>query len=306
MITIIVPCYNEEHIISLFLDELEETLINLPYEIELILVDNNSSDLTWKIINESNIKFNNVKLIRFSNYFGKENAILAGLDHSSGKAAVIMDPDLEDPPNLIPNLINKWKEGYEIVYTIRSSEDIGLFKSFLKEIFYSILAFCSAPHKRIEKNSGDFKIIDRKIINIIKEMREKTRFFRGLINYVGFKKGSISFHRTFRKKGKSKSSLNFLINYSFDSLFSFSNVPINLIIRFGFLLFIFIIIFSSFLLFKNDNGIDQTTTIILFIGLVSSFNILAIGLVGEYISRIYNEVKNRPNYIIENIIHKKN
>ena len=109
MITIIVPCYNEEHIISYFLDKLEETLINLPYEIELILVDNNSTDLTWKIINESNIKFNNVKLIRFSNYFGKENAILAGLDHSSGKAAVIMDPDLEDPPNLIPNLINKWK-----------------------------------------------------------------------------------------------------------------------------------------------------------------------------------------------------
>jgi dolichol-phosphate mannosyltransferase len=308
MITIIVPCYNEEDLISVFLEELKKSIINLQYEIELILIDNNSTDLTWKIISESSVKFNKIKLIKFSNYFGKESAILAGLDHSSGNAAIIMDPDLEDPPNLIANLINKWKEGYEVVYTTRNSEDIPFIKRLLKKIFYKILIFSSATHKKIPSNSGDFRIIDRKIIDLIKTMRERTRFFRGLVNYVGFKQTGISFERSFRKKGKSKSSLSFLLKYSFDSLFSFSNVPMNLIIKFGFFLLTFIIIFSLFVLFQKIFGktVEGFTAVILFVGLVSSFNIIAIGLVGEYVSRIYNEAKNRPNYIIENIIDKKN
>ena len=308
MITIIIPCYNEEDLIGIFLEELKKSIINLQYEIELILIDNNSSDLTWKIINDNTVKFNKIKLIKFSNYFGKESAILAGLDHSSGNAAIIMDPDLEDPPNLIANLINKWKEGYEVVYTIRTSEDIPFIKRLLKKIFYKILIFSSATHLKIPKNSGDFRIIDRKIIDLIKTMRERTRFFRGLVNYVGFKQTGISFERPFRKKGKSKSSLNFLLKYSFDSLLSFSNVPMNLIIKFGFFLLAFIMIFSLFLLFQKIFGetVEGFTALILFVGLVSSFNIIAIGLVGEYVSRIYNEAKNRPNYIIESIIDKKN
>lgn len=307
MISIIVPCYNEEAILEEFLDELETSTINLEYEFELILIDNNSSDSTWNILSNCKKKFAFIKLIKFSNYFGKESAILAGLDHSSGKAAIIMDPDLEDPPSFIINLINKWKEGYEVVYTIRTSEDIPFIKKMLKKIFYKILIFSSATHKKIPNNSGDFRIIDRKIVDLIKGMRERTRFFRGLINYVGFKQTGIFFERPFRKKGKSKSSLNFLVKYSFDSLFSFSNVPINLIIKFGFFLLVFIIFFILFLLFQKAFGktVEGFTALILFVGLVSSFNIIAIGLVGEYVSRIYNEAKNRPNYIIENIIDKK-
>jgi glycosyltransferase involved in cell wall biosynthesis len=307
MITIIVPCYNENIILGSFLQQLEKITSNLHYDFELILIDNNSTDSTWNAMNEYESKFNKLKLIKFSNYFGKESAILAGLDHSSGKAVIIMDPDLEDPPHLIENLIDRWKEGYEVVYTIRTFEDIPFTKKILKKIFYKILIFSSENQNKIPNNSGDYRIIDRKIVDLIKKMRERTRFLRGLVNYVGFKQIGIPFERPFRKKGKSKSSYGFLINYSFDSLFSFSNVPINLIIKFGFLLFIFILFFAFFLLLQKIFGkpIEGFTTVLLFIGLVSSFNILAIGLVGEYVSRIYNEVKERPNYIIENIVDKK-
>jgi|688.fasta_scaffold215026_2 glycosyltransferase involved in cell wall biosynthesis len=307
MISIVVPCYNEEDILVNFLEELKKSTLNLEYEFELILIDNNSSDSTWIIMNEYKTKFAKLKLIKLSNYFGKESAILSGLDQSSGKSVIIMDPDLEDPPHLIGNLIDKWNEGYEVVYTVRTSEDISFVKKILKKIFYKILIFSSNNKNKIPNNSGDFRIIDRKIVNLIIGMRERTRFLRGLVNYVGFKQIGISFERPFRKKGKSKSSYSFLIKYSFDSLFSFSNVPINLIIKFGFLLFIFIMLLTLFLLFQKIFGkpIEGFTTVLLFIGLVSSFNILAIGLVGEYVSRIYNEVKERPNYIIEDMVDKK-
>lgn len=307
MISIIVPCFNEEIILPSFIKELQNSIKKLNYKFELILIDNNSSDSTWVIMNTFKSKFIKLKLIKFSNYFGKEAAILAGLDHCSGKAAIIMDPDLEDPPILIKSLIDKWKEGYDVVYTTRTSEQISFIKKILKSIFYKILVFSSDNINKIPTNSGDFRIIDRKIIDIIKSMREKTRFLRGLVNFVGFKQTGIFFERPFRTKGHSKSSYSYLIKYSLDSLFSFSNTPITLIIKFGFLLLIFIILFALYLIIQRIFGkhIEGFTTLILFLGLISSFNILSIGLVGEYVSRIYNEVKDRPNYIIKDIVGKK-
>lgn len=306
MITIIIPCFNEEDVFEVFISELEKCLKSLNYKFEIIFIDNKSSDKTWNLMNSQKLHFNSIKLIKFSNYFGKEAAILAGLDQSSGEAAIIMDPDLEDPPSFIVSLINKWKEGYDIVYTIRASEQISFAKKILKKIFYKILVLSSEGMNKIPSNSGDFRIIDKKIVDLVKGMRERTRFLRGLTNYVGFKQTGIIFDRPFRNKGKSKSSYNFLIKYAFDSLFSFSNAPINLITKFGFWLIIFILMFSIFLLIQKIFGkpLEGFTTVIIFLGLISSFNILAIGLVGEYVSRIYNEVKERPNYIIEDMVIK--
>jgi glycosyltransferase involved in cell wall biosynthesis len=307
MISVIVPCFNEEEILSSFLAEFENFTKKFNYEFELILIDNSSSDSTWSIMNAFKSQSIKLKLIKFSNYFGKEAAILAGLDHCSGKAGIIMDPDLEDPLIVVKSLIEKWEEGYDVVYTIRTSEQISFIKKILKSIFYKILIFSSDNLNKIPTNSGDFRIIDRKIIDIIKSMREKTRFLRGLVNFVGFKQTGIFFKRPFRTKGNSKSSYSYLIKYSLDSLFSFSNVPINLIIKFGFLLLIFIILFALYLIIQRIFGkhIEGFTTLILFLGLISSFNILSIGLVGEYVSRIYSEVKDRPNYIIKDIVEKK-
>ena len=304
MISIIIPCYNEASILGEFINILEKKISNLDEKFEIIFIDNNSSDDTVKIIETKLNKINKYKIIKLSNYFGKESAILSGLDHCEGDAAIVMDPDLEDPPELIPELINKLKSGYDVVFTIRKSENLPKYKKILKYLFYKILVFSSQKHNQIYANSGDFRILNRKVIDHIKNMRERTRFLRGLVNYVGFKQTFITFERPFREKGESKSSINFLIKYGFDSLFSFSNVPITLITKFGFILFLLIFFFGVYLLLQKIFGtpIKGFTTVLLFMGLISAFNILAIGLVGEYVSRIYNEVKKRPNYIIDKII----
>lgn len=304
MISIIIPCYNEASILGEFINILEKKISNLDEKFEIIFIDNNSSDDTVKIIETKLNKINKYKIIKLSNYFGKESAILSGLDYCEGDAAIVMDPDLEDPPELIPELINKLKSGYDVVFTIRKSENLPKYKKILKYLFYKILVFSSQKHNQIYANSGDFRILNRKVIDHIKNMRERTRFLRGLVNYVGFKQTFITFERPFREKGESKSSINFLIKYGFDSLFSFSNVPITLITKFGFILFLLIFFFGVYLLLQKIFGtpIKGFTTVLLFMGLISAFNILAIGLVGEYVSRIYNEVKKRPNYIIDKII----
>jgi glycosyltransferase involved in cell wall biosynthesis len=307
MISIIIPCYNEEKIINDFIVTLEKELASSSDVFELIFIDNNSIDNTFDIIKEKLNKNFIFKIIKLSNYFGKESAILSGLDICKGDSAIIMDPDLEDPPELIHDLVSKWKEGSDVVFTIRKSEKLPIYKKMLKYLFYKILVFSSEKNNKIYANSGDFRLIDKKIITHVKSMRERTRFLRGLVNYIGYKQTFIEFERPFRKKGESKSSINFLIKYGFDSLFSFSSVPIALITKFGFFLFFLIFIFAIYLFIQKLVGTptEGFTTVLLFVGLVSSFNILAIGLVGEYVSRIYNEVKKRPNYIIDEVVENK-
>ena len=214
-----------------------------------------------------------------------------------------MDPDLEDPVEMVDKLKNKMQEGYDVVLTVRKSEKISLLKKFLKKLFYLVMSFSSEKEK-LKSNSGDFRIINRKVINNLISMRERTRFLRGLVNYIGYKQTFLEFDRPFRAKGESKSSISFLINYALDSLFSFSSVPIKLILRFGLILLLFILIFAIYLLVQKFllKPLEGFTTVLLLIAITSMFNIIAIGVVGEYVSRIYNEVKKRPIYIIDKII----
>ena len=294
MISIIVPCFNEQLIIKEFIDEISGVINRINQNFEIIVIDNNSSDNTWDHLKSAGNKFSKFKFIKLSNYFGKE-------------AAIIMDPDLEDPPELIEKMIENWKNGSDVVLTQRTSEKISLTKKILKSFFYKILIFSSNHSQKIYSDSGDFRLIDKKILIELKKMRERTRFLRGLVSYIGYKQTIIKFDRPFRKKGESKSSYSFLYKYALDSLFSFSNVPISLITKFGFSLLIFLLIFTSFLFLQKLMGkpVEGFTTVLLLIGLTSSFNIIAIGLVGEYVSRIYTEVKNRPIYIISEIYDKE-
>jgi len=307
MISIIVTCFNESEIINEFIATLNKEISKINEKFEVIFVDNKSSDNTLQII-KNNIKlFKNYKIITLSNYFGKESGILAGLDNAEGDAIIIMDPDLEDPPELIKEFINKWKEGYEVVYATRNTAKLPFYKSLLKTFFYKIFKIFASQEFNIPSNTGDYRIIDKKIKNILTSMRERIRFLRGLISYIGFKQTGIFFDRPIRKKGKSKSSINWLIKYGMDSLLSSTGGPVSLITRIGIfslfaisLLTIFIIINKLF--FDPILGFSFTTLLILFL---FSFNILLIGVVGEYVTRIYDEVKTRPNYIIEDIIKKK-
>ena len=307
MISIIVTCFNESEIIDEFIITLSKEISKINEKFEIIFVDNKSSDNTLEVIKNNIGLLKNYKIISLSNYFGKESGILAGLDNAEGDSIIIMDPDLEDPPELIKDLIAKWKEGYDVVYATRKKVVLPFYKNILKKIFYQIFKIFTKQEFNIPSNTGDYRIIDKKIKNILTSMRERTRFLRGLISYIGFKQTGIFFDRPSRKKGKSKSSISFLIKYGTDSLLSSTGEPVSIITRIGlFSLFstsifaIFIIINKLF--FDPILGFSFTVLLILFL---FSFNTLLIGIIGEYIIRIYDEVKTRPNYIIESTIKKK-
>ena len=307
MISIVVTCFNESEIINEFIVALNKEIKKINEKFEVIFVDNKSNDNTLKIIKKNVEIFNNYKIISLSNYFGKESGILAGLDNSDGDAIIIIDPDLEDPPELIKDLIEKWKEGYEVVYAKRNKVELPLYKSVLKKIFYKIYKMSINKEFNIPSNTGDYRILDKKIKNILTSMRERTRFLRGLISYIGFKQTGIFFDRPIRKKGKSKSTVSFLIKYGMDALLSSTGAPVSIITKIGIfslfsisILILIVIIIKIF--FNPPLGFSLTALFILFL---FSFNTLLIGIVGEYVTRIYDEVKTRPNYIIEDIIKKK-
>ena len=307
MISIIVTCFNESEIINEFIITLNKEISKINEKFELIFVDNKSNDNTLEIIKNNIGLFKNYKIISLSNYFGKESGILAGLDNSSGDAIIIMDPDLEDPPELIKDLIRKWKEGYEVVYAKRDKVQLPFYKNILKKIFYQVFKMSTNQEFNIPPNTGDYRIFDKKIKNILTSMRERTRFLRGLISYIGFKQTGIFFDRPIRKKGKSKSSISFLIRYGVDALLSSSGAPVSIITKIGMfslfstITFIFIIIIIK-IFFNPPLGFSLTVLLILFL---FSFNTLIIGIIGVYITRIYDEVKTRPNYIIEDIVKKE-
>ena len=308
MISIVIPCFNEELIINDFIDELKNNIDQINDEFEIIFVDNKSEDSTLDIINKKKQIFKNCKIICLSNYFGKESAILAGFDACNGDASIVMDPDLEDPPSLIAELIKNWNDGNDVVYAQRKNTETTFIKKFMRNIFYFMFKNLVNKNFLIPHNTGDFRILDKKIVEQLKNMREKTRFLRGLVSYVGLKQKGIEFDRPFRKKGKSKSSIFFLIKYGIDALISSTSGPANLITKFGLMSLFIIFIFTVFIIinklfFNPYEGFSFTILLILFL---FSLNTIMIGVVGEYVTRIYDEVKQRPNYIIEKIIDNKN
>ena len=304
MISIVIPCFNENLIINDFIDELKNNIDQIKEEFEIIFVDNKSNDTTLDLIIKKKQIFKNCKILCLSNYFGKESAILAGLDSANGEASIIMDPDLEDPPSLIKELIKYWNEGNDVVYAQRKNTETTFVKKIMKNIFYFTFKNLVNKNFLIPNNTGDFRILDKKVVQQLKNMREKTRFLRGLVSYVGLKQKGIEFDRPFRKKGKSKSSILFLVKYGFDALLSWTSGPANLITKFGLLSLFIIFIFTVFIIinklfFNPYEGFSFTILLILFL---FSLNTIMIGVIGEYVTRIYDEVKQRPNYIIEKII----
>ena len=304
MISIVIPCFNENLIINDFIDELKNNIDQIKEEFEIIFVDNKSNDTTLDLIIKKKQIFKNCKILCLSNYFGKESAILAGLDSANGEASIIMDPDLEDPPSLIKELIKYWNEGNDVVYAQRKNTETTFVKKIMKNIFYFTFKNLVNKNFLIPNNTGDFRILDKKVVQQLKNIREKTRFLRGLVSYVGLKQKGIEFDRPFRKKGKSKSNILFLVKYGFDALLSSTSGPANLITKFGLLSLFIIFIFTVFIIinklfFNPYEGFSFTILLILFL---FSLNTIMIGVIGEYVTRIYDEVKQRPNYIIEKII----
>lgn len=299
LISIILPFYNEEKNVPLIYDAIKKIMNNLKkYSFEIICVDDGSRDRTWEGIAKISKDDKRVRGIRFSRNFGHQYAIEAGLKEAKGDAVIMMDSDLQHPPELIPAFIKKWEEGFDIVNTKRTdTSKVGFFKRASSKLFYRILNSISKIH--IEEGSSDFRLLNRKIANILNNMPEKGKFYRGLVNWMGFKKITIPFTIRKRKYGKSSYSLRKMMELARVGITSFSYLPMKLILIFGILISIFSLILFGISFFFLENLLIFIAMLIISAVLFSNGIIVTIlGVISVYQINMYDEMQGRPNYIV--------
>ena len=301
IISIIAPCYNEEETIEPFLRRIQEILtqINEPYEI--VFINDGSKDNTLNILLNAKQNFKNIRIINFSRNFGKEAALTAGLDKARGEAAIPIDVDLQDPPELIKELVAKWREGYDVVLAKRADRTSDSFaKRVSADLFYKLNGKIS--NVDIPNNVGDFRLMSKRVVEALKQLPENQRFMKGLFAWVGFKTTVIEYAREKREAGQSSFNGWKLWNFALDGITSFSTLPLRIWLYIGALVSFLSFLYGSFIILKTlIFGVDlpgyaSLAVIMLFLG---GIQLIGIGILGEYIGRIYSESKRRPSYIIE-------
>lgn len=302
--TIIAPIYNEIENIPLLYTRVSEVMAQTGEPWEFVMVDDGSSDGSTEAILELKAQDEKIKPVIFARNFGHQIAVTAGLDYSRGDAVIIIDADLQDPPEVILDLIQKWKKGFEVVYAVRSKR-VGetWFKLFTASVFYRLIQRITDVN--IPMNTGDFRLLDRKVVQVLNGMREKHRFLRGMSVWVGFKQTGVEYERAERFAGETKYPLKKMIRFASDAITGFSYFPLQLALYLGFIAvgisIISIPVVIAIRLAGSQVFIGQATILIavLFLGGVQ---LISLGLLGEYIGRLYDEAKGRPLYITrENI-----
>lgn len=304
-ISIIIPCYNEALNIEKLYSKIKKVFCTIPlYNYELVFVNDGSNDSTQeallKLIESDSA---HVRVIELSRNFGKEAALTAGIDHASGDALIPLDADMQDPPELIPALVLEWQKGFDVVLAKRLSRNGDSFsKRITAKIFYSIHNEIS--NLKIPNDVGDFRLISRKVADTIKQLPERQRFMKGIFAWAGFKTTAIEYEREARNNGQTKFSGWKLWNLAIEGVTSFSTAPLRIWTYIGATIALFTAIYGLFIISKtliygsDVPGYASLLTIILFLG---SLQLIGIGILGEYIGRIYMETKRRPNYIISKI-----
>ena len=301
-VSIIIPFYNERENIPIILSELDKIIIklNASYDFEILLMDNNSNDGSSDIAKKELNKFANSKYFKMSRNFGYQANIKAGYDLCTGDVAVVLDSDGEDDPNLIINFLKLWEEGFDVVYGIRDKRQENIFLTFLRNFFYFFLKKFSEVD--IPYKAGDFRIIDRRVINFLKKFDEKNLYLRGLISFIGFKQKGLNYERNKRFAGNSKISLLKYFDISLSAITSFTKTPLFLIFILGVITFItsLTLLLIYFILFLSGNITEPGFTTIILIQLFF-FGLLffLIGVISIYVGYILDEVKKRPTYIID-------
>ncbi|KPA93267.1 glycosyltransferase family 2 protein [Pseudomonas asplenii] len=303
-ISLVVPVYNEEQAIPVFYEAVRRELLAEPYEVEIVFVNDGSTDNTESVAQYLALRDNDTLLINFSRNFGKEPALFAGIEFASGDAVIPIDVDLQDPIEVIPRMIAEWQNGADVVLAKRRSRSTD---SYLKRqssiLFYRVMNRIAYSH--IEENVGDFRLMDRKVIDVIKKLPEYQLFMKGVLSWAGFTTRVIEYDRAPRTHGKSKFNGWKLWNLALDGITSFSTLPLRLwtyiggLISLGSLLYALYMV-SDKLLFGNAvPGYPSLMTAILFL---SGVQLIGLGILGEYIGRIYIEAKHRPRYVVKDIV----
>ena len=298
LLSLIIPSYNEEENIPVTVATLTEVMSGVDIDYELIFVNDGSKDKTYEQIELASRNDSHVKGISFSRNFGKEAAIFAGLEVACGDACIVMDCDLQHPPTLIPKMVELWKQGYEVVEGVKSDRGKeSLFHKMCAGIFYGVM---SKLIKMDMKSTSDYKLIDRKVMDVLLELKEKNTFFRALTFWVGFKSVKIEYEVEERKYGTTKWSFRSLMKYAINNATSFSTMPLQIVTWLGAVSIVFAVIMAIQTLVKYFMGTaaEGFPTVILLQLLIGGFIMLSLGIIGHYLARIYEEVKGRPRYII--------
>lgn len=298
MLSVIIPAYNEEAMIEKAASVISKLLVDAGIPCELIFVDDGSKDKTWEKIMVVSAKNSNIRGIHFSRNFGKEAAIMAGLSQANGECCVVIDCDLQHPPEKIIEMYQLWEQGYEIVEGQKSSRGTeSKLHRFAAKTFYSVISTATGFDMG---NASDFKLLDRKAVNVLINMREKNGFFRALSSWIGFKTTSIEFDVRDREVGESKWSTLSLIRYAVSNISSFSTAPMQLVTVLGVIMFMIAVILGGIALIQKICGqaLEGFTTIILIQLFSGSIVMISLGIIGYYIAKIYEEIKGRPRYII--------
>ncbi|NJP04821.1 MAG: glycosyltransferase family 2 protein [Chloroflexaceae bacterium] len=299
--SVVAPVFNEEQILPEFYRRVVAVLEPLGEPFELVLVNDGSRDQSPDVMRQLHEHDPRVKVISFSRNFGHQIAITAGTDYAQGQAVVVIDSDLQDPPEVIPQLIERWREGYQLVYAVRA-ERVGetWFKKTTATFFYRLIAQITSVD--IPVDTGDFRLMDRRVVNALSQTREYHRFVRGLSAWVGFKQTGVPYRRDARVSGNTKYPLRKMIRFALDGITSFSYLPLQLATYVGFLIAGISTIGMILAIILRLSGLDdmlkgQATTLVsvLFLGGVQ---LIFLGIIGEYLGRIYDEVKRRPLYIV--------
>lgn len=305
MISIVSPVYNEEGNIKVFYLELKKILDPFDYDYELIFVNDGSKDNSLVYLVELAQSDHRVKIISLSRNFGHQLAITAGLDYSKGDCLIILDSDMQDPPLVIRELLSKWEDGYQIVNAKRRSRQDGFFKNLSAKIFYKFLN--SILTNKIPENVGDYRLLDKKAVNILQNIKEKDRYLRGLSTWIGFKQTEVLFDREKRYSGKTHYPFSKMISLAMNAIFSFSRVPMKLATFFStffLVLSALIIIYVAISLSQGHTVAGWASTLLIF-AIFSGIQMMVLAIISEYVGRIYTQVQNRPLYIIDEIIENK-
>ncbi len=305
MLSIIVPIYNEEEVLPELhrrLGELLDVLVEVAGRWEIVFVDDGSSDRSPLLLDELARAEPRYRVVRFARNFGHQAAITAGLDCAEGDAVVVMDADLQDPPEVVQQMLAKWREGYDVVYGVRRKR-LGetIFKRVTAAAYYRLMN--AALGVQIPKDVGDFRLMSRPVVLTLRSLREKHRFMRGLVAWVGFRQTSVTYDRPQRFAGTTKYPLRKMLRFALDGVTSFSTSPLRIAIWLGALAGLAAMALGGWALYIRlftDRTVQGWTTIMLLVALGTSAQLLVLGILGEYVGRIYEEIKQRPLYIVDN------
>jgi glycosyltransferase involved in cell wall biosynthesis len=298
--SLVLPVFNEEAVLPLLLHRLDRLVASLDAPAEIIFVDDGSRDTSAIILEALAKEKPHVRFLKLSRNFGQQYAATAGMDAASGDAVILMDADLQDPPEIVHEMIARWREGYEIVYARRRTRDgEGFFKKLTSKLFYRLLGKISDVD--IPRDVGDFRLIDRKVLEAFCEMPERDRFVRGMFAWLGFKHCEVAFDRSARAAGKTKYPFWKMVRFAVNGVVSFSDAPLKLAIWVGASVCVFAAGYGMYAIYRSmlaDNVVSGWASTVVIVSLLCGINMLLTGMIGVYVGRIHAEVKRRPLYVV--------